>query len=193
MKKDFKFYLKLFLSTLSLSAFTIGGGYVIVPLMRKKFVEKYKWIDENEMIDLIAIAQSSPGAIAVNTSILIGYRLSGIKGSLITIFGTILPPFVIISIISFFYMTFKDSLIIRNLMLGMQAGVSAVILDVVIGMIVNIFKGKSIFLIGLMVIAFVCTFFFKINIILIILFSGTLGLAYYYFIKKKEANKNDLH
>ncbi|WP_294531456.1 chromate transporter, partial [uncultured Fusobacterium sp.] len=72
MIKDKKFYLKLFLSTFSLSAFTFGGGYVIVPLMRKKFVNEYGWIDEQEMLNLIAIAQSSPGAIAINSSLIIG-------------------------------------------------------------------------------------------------------------------------
>ena len=69
---------KLFISTLYLSAFTFGGGYVIVTLMKKKFVDQYHWIEENEMLDLIAIAQSSPGAIAVNASILIGYRIAGL-------------------------------------------------------------------------------------------------------------------
>ena len=77
MKKDFAFYRKLFTSTFYLSAFTFGGGYVIIPLMRKKFVEQFHWIEETEMLDLTAIAQSAPGQIAVNASILIGYRLAG--------------------------------------------------------------------------------------------------------------------
>ncbi|MEG2550561.1 MAG: chromate transporter, partial [Erysipelotrichaceae bacterium] len=83
MKKDFNFYFKLFRATFSLSAFTFGGGYVIVPLMRRKFVDDYHWIDEKEMIDMVAIAQSAPGAMAVNTSILVGYRLAKIKGALV--------------------------------------------------------------------------------------------------------------
>ena len=90
MEKDKKFYWKLFSSTFSLSAFTFGGGFVIIPLMRKKFVEELSWIDEQEMLDLTAIAQSSPGAIAVNASILIGYRLDGFRGALITVLGTCL-------------------------------------------------------------------------------------------------------
>jgi len=80
MKKDIKFYWTLFYSTFSLSAFTIGGGYVIVPLMRKKFVEELDWIDEEEMLNLVAISQSAPGPIAVNTSIMVGYRLAGVRG-----------------------------------------------------------------------------------------------------------------
>ena len=100
MKKDFKFFWTLFVSTFTLSAFTFGGGYVIVPLMRKKFVETLKWIEEDEMMDLISIAQSAPGPIAVNSSIIIGYRLAGVPGALVTVFGTVLPPMVVLSVIS---------------------------------------------------------------------------------------------
>ena len=85
-------YRKLFASTFKLSACTFGGGFVIIPLMRKKFVEELHWIEEEEMMDLTAIAQSSPGAIAVNASILVGYHVAGIKGALTTVIGTILPP-----------------------------------------------------------------------------------------------------
>src|SRR5574344_1346207 len=103
MKKQFTEYKKLFLSTLYLSAFTFGGGYVIVSLMKKKFVDEYHWIDEKEMLDMTAIAQSAPGSIAVNASIIIGYRVAGFLGALLTICGTILPRLVILSVISFFY------------------------------------------------------------------------------------------
>ena len=88
--------LKLFWSTLYLSAFTFGGGYVIVSLMKKKFVDELGWIDEEEMLDLVAIAQSTPGAIAVNGAIVVGYKLEGIIGVIAAIAGTIIPPFVII-------------------------------------------------------------------------------------------------
>ena len=88
MKKDFTFYRKLFTSTFYLSAFTFGGGYVIIPLMRKKFVEQFHWIEETEMLDLTAIAQSAPGPIAVNASSLIGYRLAGFAGAMVSTLGT---------------------------------------------------------------------------------------------------------
>lgn len=102
MQSKKKQYWTLFLSTFQLSAFTFGGGFVIIPLMRKKFVEKLGWIDEQEMMDFTAIAQSSPGAIAVNASILVGYRVAGVPGALLTVCGTVLPPLIIISVISFF-------------------------------------------------------------------------------------------
>ena len=93
--------LKLFFSTLYLSAFTFGGGYVIVTLMKSKFVDKYHWIDEVEMLDLVAIAQSCPGAIAVNGAIVVGYKLGGVTGVLCSVIATVIPPFVILSAISF--------------------------------------------------------------------------------------------
>ena len=81
MKKGLKTYITLFLSTLQISAFTFGGGFVIIPMLKRKFVDKLQWIDNDEMLDLVAIAQSTPGAIAVNASVLIGYRVAGISGA----------------------------------------------------------------------------------------------------------------
>ena len=102
---------KLFLSTLYLSAFTFGGGYVIVTLMKKKFVDEYHWIDEQEMLDLVAIAQSSPGAIAVNGAIVVGYKLAGMAGVLTSVIATVLPPFTILTLISFCYAAFRSNLL----------------------------------------------------------------------------------
>lgn len=118
---------KLFISTLYLSAFKFGRGYVIVTLMRKKFVDEYCWIEENEMLDLVAIAQSAPGSIAVNGAIVVGYKLAGMIGILISVIATILPPFVIITCISFFYEIFRTNLFVSLMLEGMQAGVGAVI------------------------------------------------------------------
>ena len=118
---------KLFFSTLYLSAFTFGGGYVIVTLMQKKFVDQYHWIDKDEMLDLVAIAQSAPGAIAVNGAIVVGYKLAGFIGAVVAIIATILPPFVVISMISFIYAIIRDNIIVSQMLEGMQAGVGAVI------------------------------------------------------------------
>lgn len=186
MEKNIKFYLKLFSSTFYLSAFTFGGGYVIVPLMKKKFVEQYHWIEEKEMLDLIAIAQSSPGAIAVNASILIGYRLAGVFGSMITILGTVLPPFIILSIISIAYTAFKNSLIVSYVLRGMQAGVAAVIIDVVISMVIDLLKEKKAIPIVVMIGVFIAAYFFHISVILLILISGIIGVAEMYFIIVKR-------
>jgi len=186
MKRNGKLYLKLFLSTFQLSAFTFGGGYVIVSLMKKKFVEKYKWIDEREMLDMVAIAQSSPGAIAVNTSILLGYKIAGVLGALMTIIGTILPPLIIISIISLFYAKFRDNAIVSALLLGMQAGVAAVIISTVTDLIGGVLKEKKIFSIIIMIVAFVAVFFLKVNVALIIVAAALIGLGTFFYKKHKE-------
>ncbi|MBQ2433875.1 MAG: chromate transporter, partial [Clostridia bacterium] len=131
-------YRQLFFSTFKLSACTFGGGFVIIPLMRKRFVEELGWIEEEEMLDLTAIAQSSPGAIAVNAAILVGYRACGFAGALISVLATVLPPLIIISVISLFYQAFRDNAIVNMAMAGMLCGVTAVIFDVVLNMMKGI-------------------------------------------------------
>ncbi|MBN2617599.1 MAG: chromate transporter [Spirochaetales bacterium] len=186
MKSKKKLYLKLFVSTFYISAFTFGGGYVIVPLMKKKFVDDLEWIKEDEIINLTTIAQSSPGAIAVNASILLGYQIAGLAGALITILGTILPPFIILSAISFFYKAFRDNIVVSLLLKGMQAGIAAVIINVVLDLGKNIFKEKSILSVIIMVLSFIAVYFFKINIIYIVLVCGFIGFL-------KGMIKNDVH
>lgn len=179
---------KLFFSTFRISACTFGGGFVIIPLMRRKFVEELGWIEEQEMLDLTAIAQSCPGAMAVNASILVGYRVAGISGALITVLGTVLPPLVIISVISLFYQAFRDNPIVNLAMGGMLAGVAAVIADVVITMAGKILKGKKWLPILVLLGAFIATYFFKVNVILIILICGVLG-AVQVLREKRRAGK----
>ena len=170
-------FAKLFFSTFQLSACTFGGGFVIIPLMRKKFVEELGWIGEQEMLDLTAIAQSSPGAIAVNAAILVGYHVAGIPGALVTVAGTVRPPLIIISVISCFYQAFRDSPIVNMAMAGMLAGVAAVILDVVVNMAKTVFKEKRWLPVLVMIGSFVAVRFFGVNIILIILICGLIGAA----------------
>lgn len=170
-------YKKLFLSTFELSAFTFGGGFVIIPLMRKKFVEELGWIEEQEMMDLAAIAQSSPGAIAVNASILVGYHTAGIPGAMLTVLGTVLPPLIIISVISLFYQAFRDNAIVNLAMSGMLCGVAAVIFDVVINMAKPIFQNKQLISVLVMLGAFAATRFWNVNILMIIFVSGAIGAA----------------
>ena len=179
MKKiPFSTYLKLFTSTFMLSAFTFGGGYVIVPLMKKRFVDALHWIEEDEMLDLIAIAQSSPGPIAVNASIIIGYRIGGVLGSLASILGTILPPLITVSIIAAAYSAFCNNEYVAAVLHGMQAGVAAVICDVVYGMALGVFKKKNALSIAIMLLSFIAAYFLNINIVLIILICAAIGLIH---------------
>lgn len=179
--KNYKFYWELFLSTFYLSAFTFGGGYVIVPLMREKFVEKLQWIKEEEMLNLVSIAQSAPGAMAVNTSILVGYQMAGLLGALFTILGTILPPLITLSLISFFYTAFKESPYVNAILKGMSAGVAAVVVNAVITMGKDIMKDKNMSMWLIMALAFIAIFFFEVDVKIIILVSGLSGLSYTFY------------
>lgn len=168
---------KLFWSTLYLSAFTFGGGYVIVTLMKKKFVDQEQWIEEKEMLDLTAIAQSAPGAIAVNGAIVVGYKLAGLTGALVSIVATILPPFVIISAISVFYQAFRDNILISQLLEGMQAGVGAVIAAVVWEMGRGILHGRDKVSLVIMAGAFGAVCIWNVNVVWVILVCALLGVA----------------
>lgn len=168
---------KIFLSTLYLSAFTFGGGYVIVTLMKKKFVDEYHWIGEDEMLDLVAIAQSSPGAIAVNGAIVVGYKLAGIPGALVAILGTILPPFVIIAAISVCYNVFRSNFFVAQMLSGMQAGVGAVIASVTYDMGAPIVKEKDPMSLVIMLGAFLAACILEINVVYIVIVCGLLGVV----------------
>ena len=166
----------LFFSTLRISACTFGGGFVIVPLLRRKFVEDLGWVEDQEMLDLAAIAQSAPGPIAVNASVLVGYKVAGFPGALTAALGTTLPPLVIISVISLFYAAFRDNPVVDMVMKSMLAGVAAVICDVVITMAGKVCGNKKWIIPAVtMVLAFIAVRFFKVSIILVILACGVLG------------------
>lgn len=182
--------LHLFVQTFYLSAFTFGGGYVIVSLLQRKFVNEYHWIEEEEMLDLVAIAQSAPGPIAVNGAIVVGYKLAGISGVLVSVLGAILPPFVIISVISVFYEIFRDNKIVSSMLAGMQAGVAAVIISVVYEMA----KGQSkkdnrTELAIIMAAAFIANYFLNISVIYIILTCIGIGILQYVLKRKKMGGR----
>lgn len=188
-KIDLKLLWKLFLSTLYLSAFTFGGGYVIVTLMKSKFVDEYKWITEKEMLNITAIAQSAPGAIAVNAAIVVGFRLAGFIGVLVAVLGTIIPPFIIISLISLFYEVFRQNQMITLLLGGMEAGVAAVVVAVSVEMAFGVIKEKDTILTIMMVAAFIANAVFNVSVIIIILISVLMGIALHFLFQKGEVTE----
>lgn len=166
---------QLLYHTFMISAFTFGGGFVIVPLMRKKFVEHLHWLDDEEMMDIAAIAQSSPGAIVVNASILLGYRVAGVAGALASVLGSVLPPLIILSVISLFYTAFRSNRYVSLVMRGMQAGVAAVVCDVVLTMGRQLFKTRRALYIVMMAVGFCAAVFFNVNAVAVILACGLVG------------------
>lgn len=176
----------LFRSMFVLSACTFGGGFVIVSLMKKKFVEELKWLEEDEMLDVTAITQSAPGPLPVNASVIIGYRMAGVIGSLIAVFGTILPPMIIISVISLFYDQFRTNTYVAIALQVMRAGVAAVIFDVAINLAKNVCKTKRIIYIVMMLAAFVCTCFFRISAMLVIFICLGIGIIDLLLTSRKQ-------
>ena len=187
MNQRLRLLRKLFLSTLYLSAFTFGGGYVIITLMKQKFVDHYHWIEEEEMLDLVAIAQSTPGAIAVNGAIVIGYKLAGPLGALVAIVGTVLPPFVIISLLSLCYETFQGLYAVQKILEGMQAGVGAVIAAVAWDMGRGVVEERDTVSTVILAASFVAACFLEINVVYIILFCGLLGVVRTLLEKRRAA------
>lgn len=180
---------KLFLSTLYISAFTFGGGFVIVTFMKRKFVDQYHWIDEDEMLDITALAQSSPGAIAVNAAILVGWKVAGFFGMVVSVLGTVLPPMVILSVISLIYQKFAQNTYVKFVLAGMQAGVAAVILDVVCSLGGKVLSEKQWVYYAVMILAFIATFFLDVNVVYIILAAAAVGTVQALVAKRRRCGK----
>lgn len=187
MKKDYSKLWTLFKTMFVLSSCTFGGGFVIVSLMKQKFVEELKWLDEDEMLDITAITQSSPGPLVVNVAVIIGYRMAGIIGALVTVLGTILPPMIIISVISLFYEQFRTNRYIAIALQVMRAGVAAVIFDVVIGLASNVVKTRRLLYIVMMAVAFCAAYFWNVSAVVVILVCLVIGLVDLFVNMKKGA------
>ena len=178
-----KTYLTLFFTMLRLSAFTFGGGYVIVPLMKRDFVDRLELLTEKEMLDYTAVAQSAPGAVAVNAAILVGMKVGGIIGAAVSLVATILPPLVMLSLVTVLYGFIAESVIVAAVLRGMRAGICALIADAVISLISTLsknFKRSSALewlRMSLIVISFAAVFIFKINSALVVLAGALIGVA----------------
>lgn len=177
---------RLSISMMTISTFTFGGGFVIIGMMRKKFCDELHWVSDDEVLDMTAIAQSAPGALAVNSAVIFGYRIAGIKGALTSVLATVIPPIVIISIVCMIYDAFSTNVIVQTALQVMRAGVAAIIVDVVIDLAANVIKAKNLLNVILMIAAFIATWYFKVSSIVIILLFIALGLAMS-MLKGKEA------
>lgn len=169
------FYWKLFKSTFLISAFTIGGGFVIIPLLKAKYVDEYGWINDKETLDLVAIAQSMPGVVAVNAAIILGYRMGGIPGTLTALLATLLPPLVTLSLIASCYTIVVDNFYVKALLKGMQCGATALIVDVAVDLVKKQRKKKLLIPIAITAMTFIAAFFFDVNVMYLVLIDGIIG------------------
>lgn len=168
-------YRKLFISTFLISAFTVGGGFVLIPLMKAKFVDEYGWLKENEALDLVSIAQSAPGVMACNSSIIMGYRMGGFLGSVTALLATVLPPLITLTVISYFYDAVASNPYVRMFLKGMQCGVTAILINVVLDLVIKQVKKKLALPLIIMAGAFIAAVVFRINIMQIIAVVAVIG------------------
>lgn len=161
----------LFFINLFISAFTFGGGYVVIPMIRKNFVEKRHYLTEEQVVEMAAIAQSSPGAIAINLSALAGFKTAGLAGAIVSCVAAVLPALIILSVISMWYEAFSQSAAIAAILKGMEAGVAALIADLVINMYKSLLQERSLLLSALVPIVFIGNYFFNIHVAVLLLAS----------------------
>ena len=168
-------YRKLFISTFLISAFTVGGGFVLIPLMKAKFVDEYGWLKENEALDLVSIAQSAPGVMACTSSIIMGYRMGGFLGSVTALLATVLPPLITLTVISYFYDAVATNPYVRMFLKGMQCGVTAILINVVLDLVIKQIKKRLALPLIIMAGAFIAAVVFKISIMQIIAVVAVIG------------------
>lgn len=171
-------YWQLFKANFIISAFTVGGGYVIIPLMKTKIVDEYKWLDDKEALNLVALSQSAPGAVAINCAIAMGYRLGGIPLALVGLLATMLPPLVLLSLISVAYDAFAANVYIQYVLKGMQCGATAIIINVVVDLLNKQIQKKLIMPLTIIAGTFVAHFLFNINLMYLLFLDGLIGLAF---------------
>lgn len=177
----------LFGINLFISAFTFGGGYVVIPMIKKYYVEKKGYFDEDELMKIAAISQSSPGAIAINMSALSGYRVAGKSGLFISCVAAILPPLFILSVVSAIYTIIRDNAIVNAVLKGMEAGVAALIVDLIVDMYAMILKEKQLFFTLMTPIVFILNYLFQINVAILIVLCAAVCVGKVYLERRRIA------
>jgi len=177
-----RFYWLLFKSTFIISAFTIGGGYVIKPLLKAKYVDEYHWVTDEETLDMVAIAQSTPGIMAVNAAIILGCRMAGLPGAVTGMFATVLPPLFIITVVAYFYDIVAQNEYVKLALKGMQCGATALLVNVAIELLKKQFRKKLLLPILIIIGTFVANLFFDVNIMVLVAIDAVIG----FFLMREE-------
>lgn len=170
------FYWKLFKSTFLISTFTVGGGFVIVPLLKAKFVDEYHWLDDKETLTLVSVAQSAPGVVAVNSAIIMGYKMAGLRGAFCATFATVLPPLITLTLVSYFYSFFITNHYVQILLKGMQCGATALILQVMYDLLKKQWSKKIALPIIITIATFLANYLFEFNMMYIVVVDALIGL-----------------
>jgi chromate transporter len=169
--------LKLFLSFLKIGAFTFGGGYAMIPLMKKEIITNHEWLTLDEFVDILGIAEMTPGPIAINSATFLGYKVAGVLGSVVSTIAVVLPSFIVIIVIYHFLNKFKDSPYVDWAFRGIRPVVLGLIAAASITVAMDVFVDYKSFIIAGLV--FYLVSFKKISPIICILIAGGLGLLFY--------------
>lgn len=189
MKDKLRLCIKIFLYTFQLSATTFGGGYVIISMVQRLFVEKLGWISYEEMLDYTAMSQTAPGSIAVNISVLVGRRLAGWPGILSALLGTVLPPLILLSLLSVCYMAVIGNRPVQFLLRGMEAAVIALIFNSVVNLAVPYIKNRDLLALVLMAAVCLLSIVWEVSVVYIIIGSGVLGVVLALISKYRKCRK----
>ena len=184
MKNKFKNLMPLFLSFLKIGAFTFGGGYAMIPIIQKEMVEKHKWISDEDILEIIAIAESTPGPIAINTATFVGYKVCGFFGAMLATLGVVLPSFVIILAISYVLRQFQDSKTVQYAFNGIRAGVLALIIKAWWSMYKQCPKNTVSYAIAAG--AFIMAALLNINILVVVICAAAAGLITSFVMAGRE-------
>ncbi len=175
--------LSLFLTFMKIGAFTIGGGYAMVPLIEKECVERHTWVTDEEILDMLAIAESTPGVMAVNSATFIGYKVAGFWGSLWATVGVVLPSYLIITVISYFFDLFRQNVWVSYAFEGMRVAIVVLILNAVFSLAKNIKWGKFYGAVTAIVLAL--SLFTEIDIVVLLLVSAVAGVTRQVLIRRQ--------
>lgn len=182
-KSKLKLFIDIFATFFKVGLFTFGGGFAMIPLIEKEMVGKKAWIKNEEIVDIFALAQSVPGAIAINSSTFIGYKLAGAAGALVATLGVVLPSFIIITLIAAFFSSFQDEPIVQSAFAGVRSAVVALVLMAAINIGKSSIKDKLTACI--LILAVLLTLFLDLHAIIIIIGGAAVGLVTFYVSPKR--------
>ncbi|MBQ7600530.1 MAG: chromate transporter [Clostridia bacterium] len=185
MKEKLRKLPELFVTFLKIGAFTFGGGYAMIPLIQKEAVEKKGWIKDDDILEIVAIAESTPGPIAVNAATFVGFRTAGFWGAFSATLGLVIPSFAIILLISFLLREFREIRAVRYAFIGIRAAVLALIVRALISMYKQ--SPKKIISYVIMAASLILVAFFRINVIFVILGCGLCGLVFSLIERRRQA------
>lgn len=178
--------IKLFWLFFKVGSFTFGGGYAMLPLIQREVVDNRHWVDEEEMVDILAISQSTPGVIGINAAIFIGNKVAAIPGAIAAAFGMILPAFISILLILIVLLRLKDNVYVGKVFSGIRAASAGLILLAAIKLGKSILKGRIEWIIAL--ISFIIIVFFNVNAAWAVILGGVAGFMVYYWNGRKRTS-----